>query len=413
MTDENIDEKRKVLYEHLARWGLRRFATTRSYLAWQQQLISSENLRRFDQYAERRRTGDTQDDIAFYDLAAQPDFLPVLHSQRYDYYEAVGLSIASRIARIGDASSILDFGCGVGILTTFYARLFPDRRFVGIDRSAVSIAAARRKRDELGLTNIRFERLDVGHDLDVHREGYELILSTHALVQHEKDPGVPSANWRTFARPWDGVQQLAFERRTGIGATLDWLSSALRWGGRMIVFEKTRQLARRVPFQRAMAARGLHLVEAPEPIRYRLLEDMTDDGPLYHVRKGLPSLGEWDESPESDDGLSFDPADLNRRSRDVEGPLYENHRPSAQTAWERLSPRVVTKEATYREPGGRELHVELGIAAGLAYLYCANSFDQRQLVVFEKARLHVLEDYYREIVAGMESSCVAGERLGG
>ena len=56
----------------------------------------------------------------------------------------------------------------------------------------------------------------------------------------------------------------------------------------MIVFEKTRQLSRRVPFQRALAGRGLRLVEAPEPIRYQLVEEVSDDGPLYFMRK------EWD-----------------------------------------------------------------------------------------------------------------------
>lgn len=401
MTDVKTDEVRKALYDHLAQWGLRRWVTAREYLAWQQRLVSPETLERFAEQTERRRSGKPCDDIAFYDLSAQPGLFPVLHSQRYDYYQTVGPAIAFRI---GDASSILDFGCGAGILTTFYARLFSDRHFVGIDRSEASIAAARRKADALGLSNVRFECLDVGADRHGPSEAYDLILSTHALVQHEWDPGLPSVSWRTFQRVRDGGQQSMFERRTGLGVRLDWLASTLTRQGRMIALEKTRQLARRVPFQRAMAARGLHLIEKPEPIRYRIFEDEMDDGPLYHVRKGVEPSLEWDESPEPDDGLPFDPACVNKSSRDLSAPLYENHRPSAQVAWERLIDRLVTKETTYREPDGRELHVELGIANGLAYLYCANTFDQRQLVVFESAHAHALESYYRDIVEGMSSS---------
>ena len=46
------------------------------------------------------------------------------------------------LSRIGAANRVLDFGCGVGILTTLYARHCPDTQFVGVDRSPGSIAAA-------------------------------------------------------------------------------------------------------------------------------------------------------------------------------------------------------------------------------------------------------------------------------
>ncbi|MCP9447833.1 MAG: methyltransferase domain-containing protein [Nitrospira sp.] len=403
--DERADEIGKAVDAHLVQWGLRRFTTVHEYLAWQERWAPAQKLERFAEQVARRREGASADDVVCYDLAAQPDLLPFLHSQRYDYYRTVGPAVVSRI---GDASSVLDFGCGAGILTTFYARVFPDRYFVGIDRSEASIAAARQKAEELGVNNIRFECLDVGVDRNGPSDAYDLILSTHALVQHERDPGLPSASWRTFERARAAGQQATFERRTGMGARLDRLASILTRQGRMIALEKTRQLARRVPFQRAMAARGLHLIEKAEPIRYRIFEDATDDGPLYHVGKGIEPSLEWDESPEPDDGLPFDPVCVNRSSRDLDAPLYENHRPSAQAAWERLIDRIVTKEATCREPDGRELHVELGVANGLAYLYCANTFDQRQLVVFDPAHVHALELYYREIVEGMPSPTLSG-----
>jgi len=382
------------LHEHLACWGLSRFTADHEYDAWQKQQLSFEDLSRLATHVERKRSGDPRDEIAFYDLTAQPVILPILYSQRYDYYEAVGLRIANRI---GEAMRILDFGCGVGVLTTFYARHFPDRTFVGLDRSSSSIAVARQKASELGLPNARFECVEV--DIAPRSEPYDLILSTHALVQHEQDCGIPSESWRTFARAYDTALQASFERRTGIGARLDWLNSVLDDQGRMILFEKTRQLARRVPFQRALAGRGLHLVEQPEPVQYRVVEEITDDGPLYHVRKGHVALSEWDESPEPDEGAPFDPAVLDLPPIDAAVPLYENHQPSAQAVWERLTARTVAKETTRREPDGRQLHVELGLSEGSVYLYCANTFDQRQLVIVERDRAGMLDAYYREIVS--------------
>ena len=49
----------------------------------------------------------------------------------------------------------------------------------------------------------------------------------------------------------------------------------------MMVFEKTRQLARRIPLQRALAARQLSLVEPPQLVRYSLVEEVSDDGPFF------------------------------------------------------------------------------------------------------------------------------------
>ena len=168
----------------------------------------------------------------------------------------------------------------------------------------------------------------------------------------------------------------------------------------MIVSEKTRQLARRVAFQRALAGRGLQLMRPAEPIRYRSIEEVVEDGPFYVLKKGGQATVGWDELPELDDGALFDLNAMIANSVDPNGPLYENHGPSAQVAWEELPERTVTHELTREEPDGRQVHVELGIVNETRYLYCANTFDQRQLVLMEEARATILEAYYQEIIRG-------------
>ena len=387
------DVLRQLLREHLAWWGLMHFTSDREYFAWQRQQLSPEALKQLAYLAEQKREGDRRHEIAFYDYTAQSAIYPVLYSQRYEYYEAIGLRT---MAQLGTARDILDFGCGLGILTTFYARCFPDANLVGIDRSPASIALAQQQAKKLGLRNLRFLCLDV------HTESlsgsFDLVVATHALLQVEQDPGLPSENWQTFDRGDDPSRQMAFEHRTGLATRLDRLCQVLRPYGRMIVSEKTRQLARRIPFQRALAGRGLRLVQAADPVQYRSIEEVIDDGPLYLLSTGIQPTVAWDELPELEDGTLFDLNAMLTTSTDSREPLYENHGPSAQVAWEELANRTVTNEVTREEPDGRQVHVELGVTGDACYLYCANTFDQRQLVIVEEDRASMLEAYYQEIV---------------
>ena len=47
------------------------------------------------------------------------------------------------------------------------------------------------------------------------------------------------------------------------------------------------------------------------------------------------------------------------------------------------------------------MHVELGVVDDMRYLYCANTFDQRQLVLMEEARATLLDAYHQEILRGL------------
>ena len=388
------DSRVPSLHVHLAWWGLRRFTLDDAYFQWQREVLSPDEIASLHRQVEQKRRGSSIDEVAFYDATAHSNILPVLYSQRYDYYLAIGQRV---VDRIGAARSILDVGCGVGILTTFYAKQYPNKTFVGIDRSPISIARAQEQAVVLGLTNVRFECVEL--DQASPAGSYDVIIATHALLQAEQDPGLPSRSWKTFERASVSQPQAAFEQRTGIGPRLDRLRVLLAVGGRMILFEKTRQLARRIPWQRALAARGFGLIEQPELIRYRLVEEVADDGPFYLLGMREACQFHWDEAPELDEGPLFDRVKLKTASPDSGEPLYENHWPSAQTVWEQLRAKQLLKGTTKQEPDDRQLHVELGQAEEGVYLYCANTEDQRQLVLVEPASRAILEVYYQDIVS--------------
>jgi hypothetical protein len=257
----------------------------------------------------------------------------------------------------------------VGILTTFYAQLYPEIFFVGLDRSAASIAAAQAHADRLKLKNVRFAPLDV--EREPISGAYDLFIGTHALVQSEQEPGLPSQSWRTLERAADAAAQAAFEARTGLGGRLDRLCAALAPGGRALVFEKTRLLARRIPFQRALAARGLTLLEDPLPLRYLLIEEVAEDGPLYVLGRTAPHsvqgrLSVWNETPEEIHGQD----------------LYRCQRAAAAAVWERLPIRVPAWEGRWEDPELGTIRAEGGgCLAFFEYLYLTVSGQGRGLLI--------------------------------
>ena len=290
--------KDAVLIQYLHSWGLREFHDEASYYEWQRSTISPEELRELHRLIEHRHGGDQEADIQFYDFLARPTVLSIFYSQRFDYYLKIGLLVSQRIF---PAQRVLDFGCGVGILTSFFAQQFPEIEFVGVDRSVSSIDVARQEAEKRHLGNICFQ---VSPELDYLVNGtYDLILSTQALFQSEKEPGLPSRSWQTFQRTRDLQQHEHLETRTGLYTRLNPLLSVLSPSGRMLFFEKTWNLGRRILFQRALNARGFFSVCEPVPCSYRSLDEAINDGPLYEVcrlPKGEPEV--WNEEPYCEPG---------------------------------------------------------------------------------------------------------------
>jgi SAM-dependent methyltransferase len=482
---EEISEYHAELVPYLRSWGLREFHDEASYYDWQRATLSKEELRDFQRLIEHRYGGeDVKGDIEFYDELARRDLIPVLYSQRFHYFLTIGTSVCRRIA---PARQVLDFGCGVGILTIFFAQQHPGVEFVGIDRSSRSIEMACLEAEKRRIRNVRFEISQVPPQQILGT--YDLILSTHALFQAEREPGLPSRTWKTFQRAGDLQRQEQMEVLTGMQGRLDALLWALGPMGRMILFEKTWNLGRRVLFQRALDARGLFPISSPVFCRYRSVDEEVIDGPLYEVARlsyGVETF-EWNEEPyrapgetlyrciglaaermgqvlvtdqvsasisgvhskmgawlfrfglweeivawglcehssgltglviggEADRDLLYQlvetvthitESDFQQLVHDFWGsmihaaedpslPCYENHHPSAQIIYEGLPSKCIQQETTFQVGGGREMHIELGTTTHLTYLYCANTFDQRQLVLIDKGRAQVLSKYYRE-----------------
>ena len=475
-----------LIQEHLAQWGLHQFPTESAYYAWQQAELSHNWLHQLNILSQQRQGGThLTADIQFYDLAAHPAILPVLYSQRYGFYETIGQAV---ISHLQEARCVLDIGCGVGILTTLYAKWFPNAHFVGIDRSSTSVEAAQQQANRMGLHNIEFRHHSIPYDSLPGT--FDTIVSTHALFQAESEPGLPSDNWTTFARRQDLQRQKETEKRTGLEERLDFLLACLLPQGQCVLVEKARHLGRRILLQRALAHRGFQIIEPPQLLSYETLGDITLDGPLYRVTQCQDNSHlMWDEEPEDKERQRLYGCCGSMVSRILEGvhnrivkrheslpsplqgtidiecgvierylvygwiqasngfqglrigrmsekehiaqeieiavnaaqdeqpwktylatfwpashaqedsdsiPLYENHTPSAQEVWNELPHRTVLASHTDQDTNGRQRHIEYGTSQNLTYLYWANTFDQRQLVIMESQRGVLLKQYYEE-----------------
>ncbi|MDH5564040.1 MAG: methyltransferase domain-containing protein [Nitrospirota bacterium] len=289
----------ETLIGYLDSWGLREFHDEASYYQWQQASLSQQDIRDLQLLVEQRQGGeDALADIRFYDLLAQPSLLPILYSQRFDYFLQLGLLL---LPRLSSAEHVLDFGCGVGILTLLYAQHNPTIQFTGIDRSVRSIEVARCEAEKRKISNVKFEVIPPsGFAISGF---YDCILSTQALFQSEQSAGLPSKNWRTFERTTDPALQEHLEVRTGLHMRLDALLKVLSPRGRLLCFEKTWNLGRRILFQRALSTRGLFPLCEPVSCAYHELGEMKSDGPVYEVsRVPLTDPLLWDEAPYPCDG---------------------------------------------------------------------------------------------------------------
>jgi SAM-dependent methyltransferase len=123
---------------------------------------------------------------------------------------------------IEPAAQVLDVGCGNGQTTREAARLAHAGSVTGIDLSSRMLALARRRAEQVGLTNVRFERADAQiADLGVDR--YDRVISRTG-VMFFGDPIAAFANLARAMKP-DGRMVLMVWQPL---AENEWLGEFLR-----------------------------------------------------------------------------------------------------------------------------------------------------------------------------------------
>jgi SAM-dependent methyltransferase len=90
--------------------------------------------------------------------------------------------------RLPSPKRLLDVGCDNGVLTCFYAKLFPDSEVVGIDLYESSIDRAKELAEKLSLNNVSFQVLNLNQAPDAFRgPPFDIVTATNVLTIDEEN----------------------------------------------------------------------------------------------------------------------------------------------------------------------------------------------------------------------------------
>jgi 2-polyprenyl-3-methyl-5-hydroxy-6-metoxy-1,4-benzoquinol methylase len=173
------------LLQHLADYHIHRFRDRRAYERWaEQQLGPRWRQRLIAAYRGIDGRDRSRDDVRrAFDSSSHTKIAQVNLSSLFDQEFALGRTVSGLLQ---GRKKVLDLGCNIGHLTTWYARTEPDRHVVGVDFSLSCVVAARHMAAKLGLTNVEFEVNDI--EALALAGTYDAIVETLCL-KYVKDMG--------------------------------------------------------------------------------------------------------------------------------------------------------------------------------------------------------------------------------
>lgn len=148
------------LQEHLARYNIRPFPTRHAYETWAEQQLGRRWRQRIDEtFAPLVTGGATVHQVKkVYDTASHARIAAVNLSGIYGFTHNIGTLFEHLIS---GQKRVLDVGCNIGHLTTWYARADPTRQVTGVDFSPSAVFGARMKAKSLAIANVEFVNADI------------------------------------------------------------------------------------------------------------------------------------------------------------------------------------------------------------------------------------------------------------
>lgn len=177
------------LKSHLRQYGIKHFDDD-SYWEWGGQIIfkavGEEGMTRLEDLQAPLQTGDEtiEQRQAFYDFISNPDLAGVAHSMKAEAIKTCGEKVMQFTENRKD---ILDFGCNIGYLTTWYAIKNPKSKITGIDINQKSIRTAQQFAKKLKVKNAEFLGGELGN-LTVGK--FDLIVDTQSIFEAANPTGI-------------------------------------------------------------------------------------------------------------------------------------------------------------------------------------------------------------------------------
>lgn len=171
MSDECLD-----LGRHLLSFGIQQFNSDQ-YWSWGGKLLGPNRAERLNQLRQPAIDGSTAKEMEpFYDYISQPTVAKVVHSMKADAIRVSGIAAESALPLKGH---VLELGCSIGYLTTYYGLRSAPRDVMGADLSEKTVSRARLEASKRKVGNVAFHRGDITESLPGSK--FDAIVSTQVL----------------------------------------------------------------------------------------------------------------------------------------------------------------------------------------------------------------------------------------
>jgi ubiquinone/menaquinone biosynthesis C-methylase UbiE len=90
-------------------------------------------------------------------------------------------------ARLPMPGRVLDLGAGTGPITRVWAEIFPDAEVIGVDISPSMLRWARKRADDLGLTNLRYYHMDISRLDAFESDSFDVVHDSHTFHEMPAD----------------------------------------------------------------------------------------------------------------------------------------------------------------------------------------------------------------------------------
>jgi len=177
-----IEGKSPVSFEkHLNQYGIFKFdnfeeLAENTYSKWPSPTEKEIEILNNRQHANP--SSSFLDNLNFYNILASSEVLrSTILSEKYGAFEKCAQTI---ISVLNKPKKILDIGCNIGYLTTWYARNFTKSVVHGIDNSLKSIKYANKMANILNIENVHFYTCDF-NSMKFPNHSFEVIIDTQSI----------------------------------------------------------------------------------------------------------------------------------------------------------------------------------------------------------------------------------------
>ena len=376
--------------EFLRYEGVKPFQDAKSYWNWVNRVLSIKSAKQFTEAMKKRADGDMDSETEFYDFISQPEVVPVAASFEYGLLVQIANWIEKHLPSYG---TVIELGCHTGLLTSYFASVRPDLKFIGIDRSEKAIQLARKKGQDYKLTNLEYAVRDLSTDFEPVAIKVNCILTGRLIGGMMSKTLRQRISWKDYKYP-----PLDPKLDVDVKGVLNQCMKMLAVDGNLLVTERLSSFDRFTRLWQAFQEQGfMPETRSVSPIRW---QDISGE---YHswFFQARPSI----IKEVSDLEILSTPIFSKEINATVQPTRLMLDGILAWQVWNSLIDRNVTGQQTLGWESGEIIHYEIGLTGeGLGYAYVASNTDLHLLTLFLLQETEIVKNDLKDYENKLRSS---------